>query len=54
MLHYDKFDISEGTDDNKTSSSKEYDICHYWYFLDLRKRLTCQPHVCNSLAALMY
>ena len=24
---------SEGTDINKTNESKEYDICHYWYFL---------------------
>ena len=52
MLYYDKIDISQGTDFNKTSSSKKYVICHYWYFLD--KRFTFQPHVCNSLAALMY
>ena len=25
---------SEAIDINKTNSSKEYDICHYWYFLD--------------------
>ena len=25
------FDASEGIDINKTSVSKEYDICHYWY-----------------------
>ena len=31
MLYYDRIDISEGTDVNKTSESKE---CHYWYFLD--------------------
>ena len=29
MLEYDRIDISEGTDVNKTSLSKEYDICHY-------------------------
>ena len=28
----DKIDISEGIDVNKTSLSKECDICHYWYF----------------------
>ena len=32
MLQYDKIDISEEVDVNKTSASKEYDICHYWYF----------------------
>ena len=32
MLEYDRIDISEGVDVNKTSLSKECDICHYWYF----------------------
>ena len=31
---YDKIDVSEGIDVNKTSASKEYDIYHHWYFLD--------------------
>ena len=34
MLEYDRIDISEGVDINKTNASKECDICHYWYFLD--------------------
>ena len=46
MLHYDRFDVSEGIDVNKTSESKECDICHYWYFLD--KGFNFQPHVCNG------
>ena len=29
MLYFDRIDASEGTDDNKTSTSKECDICHY-------------------------
>ena len=29
MLYYDKMDVSEGIDVNKTSESKECDICHY-------------------------
>ena len=29
MLCYDRIDVSEGTDINKTSSSKECDIYHY-------------------------
>ena len=29
MLEYDRIDISEGTDVNKTNVSKECDICHY-------------------------
>ena len=34
MLEYDRVDISEEIDFNKTSALKECDICHYWYFLD--------------------
>ena len=33
MLYYNKIDISDGIDVNKTSASKESDICYYWYFL---------------------
>ena len=29
MLYYDRIDVSEGIDVNKTSESKECDICHY-------------------------
>ena len=28
MLYYDKTDVSEGIDVNKTSASKECNICH--------------------------
>ena len=28
MLYFDRIDISEGIDVNKTSESKECDICH--------------------------
>ena len=34
MLNYDRIDVSEGIDVNKTSASKECDICRYWYFLN--------------------
>ena len=29
MLHYDRIGVSEETDINKTSASKECDICHH-------------------------
>ena len=29
MLYYDRIDVSEGIDANKTSASKECDACHY-------------------------
>ena len=34
MLYYDRIEVSEGNDVNKTSESKERDVCHYWYFLN--------------------
>ena len=35
MLKYDRIDISEGTDINKTNASKECKICHYWDIKDI-------------------
>ena len=40
MLEYNKIDISEGIDINKTSLSKECDICHYFYFKDIGFKFT--------------
>ena len=52
MLEYDRIDISEGIDINKSNDkSKEFDICHYWYFLD--KILSDQPHLFNGCHDLM-
>ena len=34
MLYFNRIDISEGIHVNKTSGSKECDICHNWYFLN--------------------
>ena len=46
MLEYGRIDISEGIDINKTNTSKECDICHYWYFLD--KSFQYEPYLCNG------
>ena len=51
MLKYDRIDISEGIDINKTNSSKECYICHYWYFLD--KDFNYEPYLCNGCHNLM-
>ena len=45
MLGYDRIDISEGIDIDKTNASKKCDICHYWYFLD--KNFNYKPYLCN-------
>ena len=35
MLQYERIDASEGVDVNKTSLSKECELCHYWFFKDV-------------------
>ena len=51
MLEYDRIDIFEGIDVNKTNKSKECMLCHYWYFLD--KNLTYGPYLCDSCYNIM-
>ena len=34
MLYFNRVEISEGIDVNKTSASKECVVCCCWYFLD--------------------
>ena len=45
MLKYEKIDASEGIDVNKTSASKECELCHYWFFKDVGFKF--EEHVCN-------
>ena len=51
MLEYDRIDISEGIDVNKTNLSKECDIWHYWYFKNIRFKY--EPYLCNGCHDLM-
>ena len=50
MLVYYKcyivIELSQGIDVNKTSESKECNICHYWYFWN--KGFKFQPNACNG------
>ena len=45
MLQYERIDVSEGIDLNKSDKSKECMICHYWYFKDIGYKY--EPYVCN-------
>ena len=51
MLEYDRFDLSEGIDVNKTNASKECNICHYWYFKDIDFKY--EPYLWNGCHDLM-
>ena len=46
MLQYEKIDVSEGIDTNKTSASRKCMLCHYRYFIDVGFKF--EPHVCNK------
>ena len=45
MIEYERIDISESVDVNKTNKSKECVLCHYLYFLD--KSFSYGPYLCN-------
>ena len=51
MLEYQRIDIPEGIDLNKSDKSKECDICYYLYFLD--KNFNYEPYLCNGCHDLM-
>ena len=51
MLEYDRIDISQGIDINKTNESKERTICNYWYFKDIGFKY--EPYRCNGCLGLM-
>ena len=46
MLRYQKINISEGIDVNKTSVSKECELCYYWFFKDIGFKF--EELVCNK------
>ena len=51
MLEYNRIDVSEGVDVNKTNASKECDIYYYWYFKDIDFKY--EQHLCNVSHDLM-
>ena len=46
MLHYERIDISEGIDFDKSDKPKESMICHYWYFKNIGYKY--EPRVCKK------
>ena len=51
MLEYERIDISDGIDVNKTNKSKECMLCHYWYFLD--NNFSYGPYLCDGCYNIM-
>ena len=55
MLQYQRIDVSDKIDVNKTSKSKESMLCHYWYFKDVGFKF--EGHVwngCHDLLTMAY
>ena len=46
MIEYERIDISEGIDLNKTNKSKECILCHYYQFLN--KNFSYGPYPCDG------
>ena len=51
MLEYNRIDISEGIDVYMTNKSKEYMLCHYYYFL--HKNFSYGPYLCDGCYNIM-
>ena len=51
MLEYNRIDISEGIEVNKTILSKKCETCHYWYFKDIGFKY--ETYICNGCQDLM-
>ena len=51
MLEYEKINISDGIDVNKSDKSKEYMLCHYWQFLD--KSFSYGSYLCDGCYNMM-
>ena len=45
MIEYERIDISEGVDLNKTNKSKECMLCRYYF---LNKNFSYGPYLCDG------
>ena len=55
MIQYERIDVSEGVDLNKSKNSKECKFCHYWYFKDISFEYEqCVCDGCHDLSVMVY
>ena len=54
MLRYERIDVSEGIDIDKTDTSKECMLCHYWYFKDIGCKLEPVCNGCHDILTIAY
>ena len=53
MLYFDRIDVSEGTDVNKTIALHECVACHYRYFLEINFRFQKVCNGCHDVFSIM-
>ena len=46
MIQYERTDVSQRIDPNKSDKSKKCMICHYWYFKDIDYKY--ELNICNG------
>ena len=55
FLQYEKIDVSEGIDANKTSGLKECEFCHYWILNNVGFKFEENvSNRCNDLLTMAY
>ena len=55
MLQYERIDVFEGNDINRSGKSKECMICHYWYFKDIGYEYEKYAYNgCHDLSMMVY
>ena len=55
MIQYERIDVSEEIDLNKTGTSKGCMRCHYWYFLDTGYEYEhCVCNGCHDLPMMVH
>ena len=55
MLRYERIDVSEGTDINKSNRSKECMLCHYWYCKDIGCKFELRvSNGCHNISMMAY
>ena len=46
MIQYERIDISEGIDINRSNESRECILCYYWYSKDILYKY--EQYICNG------
>ena len=55
MLQYERIDISEGIDINKSNKSKKHVICNHWHFKEICYTFEAYVcHKCHDISMMVY